>query len=52
MQNIKSAHEALRSAADGNTISNSTDEMKKLYASMVDINTVFKKFKKDNNSPY
>ncbi len=48
MQNIKTAHEALRSATDSNTISKSAEEMKKLYASMVDVNAVLKKNK--NNS--
>lgn len=52
MQNIKSAHEALRIAAGSNSISGSTEEMKKLYASMIDVNAVLKKVKKDNSRPY
>ncbi|MBS1609142.1 MAG: hypothetical protein JSS70_10370 [Bacteroidetes bacterium] len=50
MQNIKSAHAALQAAADGNTVSDSTEEMKKLYNSMMDVTAVMKKFKQDTTA--
>ena len=53
IQNIKTAHEALRAASDNNTASNSSEEIKKLYASMVDVNNVLSKLrKKGDNTPY
>lgn len=51
MQRIKTAHDALLTAADSNTIANSTEEMKQLYASLMDVNAVMKKFK-NNNHPW
>jgi len=52
IENIKTAHEALRTAAENNSVSNSTEEMKKLYASLVEVNNVMNKFrKKGDNTP-
>jgi len=52
IENIKTAHEALRTAAGNNSVSNSTEEMKKLYASLVEVNNVMNKFrKKGDNTP-